>query len=165
MKQHNYYTYILTNQGKNMFYTGVTNNLTRRVLEHKAKLNDSYTAKYNIHRLVYFETFHQISDAIRREKQLKRYKTIFKINLIEKQNIEWKDLFFLIGGTQEMIYNTILEQCRQCSCYPGIRRDDSRTQDVTPAPVPGSPRLPSPHHLKVAMYTKALPQGHNSTKC
>ena len=98
-KQHNYYTYILTNKGKNMFYTGVTNNLVRRLSEHKAKINKSFTAKYSINKLVYFEVFSQIPDAIRREKQIKKYKTLWKYNLIERINPNWDDLFFQIGGT------------------------------------------------------------------
>jgi putative endonuclease len=66
----NYYIYILTNKSKTL-YIGVTNNLNRRVYEHKSKLIEGFTKKYNLDKLVYFEVFNNIEDAIRREKQLK----------------------------------------------------------------------------------------------
>lgn len=75
-----------------MFYVGVTNDLENRVYSHKFKLNDGYTKKYNIHRLVYFEETDDISWAIRREKQLKGWSRKKKIDLIESTNKTWDDV-------------------------------------------------------------------------
>jgi len=89
-----YYVYILTNKSKSL-YIGVTNNLERRVYEHKHKhkLKDGFAKKYNLTKLVYFEMFNDINDAIKREKQLKNWHRQWKINLIESKNKEWKDLY------------------------------------------------------------------------
>lgn len=81
----------MTNKSKTL-YTGVTNNLTRRVYEHKNKSIDGFTKKYNIHKLVYLELFNNIDDAIRREKQIKGWTRKKKIDLIESLNPDWKDL-------------------------------------------------------------------------
>ena len=75
-----------------MLYIGVTSNLEHRLYEHKNKLIDGFTAKYNVNRLVYFEEFNYIYDAIDREKQLKNWHRQWKINLIESVNPEWKDI-------------------------------------------------------------------------
>ena len=91
MKQ--YYIYILTNQYHTVFYVGVTNNLIRRVYEHKNKLVKGFTAKYNINKLVYYEVFSDVRDAIYREKQIKSWSRKKKIEMIEKFNPEWKDLY------------------------------------------------------------------------
>jgi putative endonuclease len=66
-----YYVYLLTNANHTVLYTGVTNNLARRVAEHKAGIHQGFTVKYNVHKLVYFETYGSITDAIAREKQIK----------------------------------------------------------------------------------------------
>ena len=87
----NYYVYILTNKSKTL-YIGVTNNLERRVHEHKNKLIEGFTKKYNLDKLVYYEVLNNIEDAIRREKQLKNWHREWKINLIESVNKDWKDL-------------------------------------------------------------------------
>jgi putative endonuclease len=89
MKQ--YYVYILTNDSKTL-YIGVTNNLQRRIYEHKNKLIEGFTKKYNLTKLVYFETMKDIESAIRREKQLKNWYRQWKINLIESINKDWRDL-------------------------------------------------------------------------
>ena len=89
---HQYYTYILASQKNRTLYIGVTNNLERRVLEHKQKINDGFTSKYNVNILVYFESFQFINDAILREKRLKKWNRQWKINLIEEENKNWKDL-------------------------------------------------------------------------
>ncbi len=81
----------MTNKSKTL-YTGVTNNLHRRVYEHKNKIIPGFTAKYNITKLVYFETFNDINLAIAREKQIKGWIRKKKIELIESVNPEWKDL-------------------------------------------------------------------------
>lgn len=86
-----YYVYIITNKSKTL-YTGVSNNLTRRVYEHKHKLVKGFTKKYNIDKLVYFEVFNNVDDAIRREKQIKGWLRKKKITLIESINPQWKDL-------------------------------------------------------------------------
>ena len=86
-----YYIYILTNKSKTL-YTGITNNLNRRVYEHKNKLIEGFTKKYNIDKLIYFELFNNPKDAIRREKQIKGWIRKKKIELIESMNPEWKDL-------------------------------------------------------------------------
>jgi len=72
------YIYFITNQHNNLLYTGVTNNLVRRIAEHKAKVNKGFTYKYNCDKLVYFESLSSITDAIRREKQLKNWKREWK---------------------------------------------------------------------------------------
>lgn len=87
-----YYVYIMTNKSNTVLYTGVTNNLERRVYEHKNKLTDGFTKKYNINKLVFFETTNDIKSAIAREKQIKGWLRIKKIKLIETANPEWKDL-------------------------------------------------------------------------
>jgi putative endonuclease len=86
-----YYVYIMTNKSRTL-YTGVTNNLERRVYEHKNKLIPGFTSKYNITKLVYYESGDDISVAIAREKQIKGWLRVKKIALIESVNPEWNDL-------------------------------------------------------------------------
>lgn len=86
-----YYVYIMTNKSKTL-YTGVTNNLERRVYEHKHKLIPGFTSKYKIDKLVYFEETTDINSAIKREKQIKGWLRKKKIELIESINPEWNDL-------------------------------------------------------------------------
>ena len=89
-----YYIYILTSKNNNVLYIGVTNNLVRRVWEHKNGIYDSsFTHKYNITKLVYYEIFESINDAIGREKQLKGGSRQKKLNLIDNFNKEWRDLY------------------------------------------------------------------------
>jgi putative endonuclease len=87
-----YYVYILSNWNNKVIYTGVTNNLERRLYEHKHKLSDSFTKKYNINKLVYYESTNDVKSAIMREKQLKGWTREKKNNLIETLNPEWNDL-------------------------------------------------------------------------
>ena len=89
MKQ--YYVYIMTNKSRTL-YTGVTNDIVRRVYEHKKKLIDGFTKKYNITKLVYYVATDDINSAIMREKQIKGWLRKKKIALIESINPEWKDL-------------------------------------------------------------------------
>ena len=89
MKQ--YYVYIMTNRSGTL-YIGVTNNLERRVCEHKQKLVPGFTSRYNINRLVYFETTSNINSAIAREKQIKGWLRSKKLALIETTNPQWRDL-------------------------------------------------------------------------
>lgn len=86
-----YYVYIMTNNSRTL-YTGVTNNLQRRVYEHKSKLVKGFTERYNLKKLVYYEETNDINSAITREKQIKGWLREKKIKLIEENNSEWKDL-------------------------------------------------------------------------
>ncbi|QJX47962.1 GIY-YIG nuclease family protein [Hymenobacter taeanensis] len=88
-----YYTYILTNQNRTVLYIGVTSELKHRVSEHKAGIHPGFTKKYNVHQLVYFETYPDIKAAIDREKQLKGGSRQKKLDLINGFNKEWQDLF------------------------------------------------------------------------
>lgn len=94
MFNHNYYVYIMTNNYNKVLYIGVTNNLERRVYEHQnpSKSSTTFTAKYNTQKLVYFEHFTDIQEAIAREKQLKGKSRAKKIALIQKENPKWLDL-------------------------------------------------------------------------
>ena len=87
-----YYFYILVNQFNDVFYVGVTNNLERRITEHQSGLIEGFTKKYRVHKLVYFESCHDVKAAIAREKQLKNWNREKKRFLIERMNPEWKDL-------------------------------------------------------------------------
>ena len=87
-----YYIYILTNKRNGTLYVGVTNNLQRRLYEHKNNLIAGFSAKYNLHSLIYFEETHNIKEALYREKQLKKWNRKWKLSLIEKSNPSWKDL-------------------------------------------------------------------------
>ena len=86
-----YYVYILTNRSKTL-YTGVTNNLERRVYEHKQKLVEGFTKKYNLTKLVYYEATNDVRSAISREKQIQGWIRSKKIDLIELLNPDWRDL-------------------------------------------------------------------------
>lgn len=92
MKSHNYFVYILTNKNKTVLYTGVTNNIERRLYEHQNALNPGFTKRYNCHYLVYFEYFQDINMAISREKEIKGWKREKKNALVESKNSEWKFL-------------------------------------------------------------------------
>lgn len=87
-----YYVYILTNSYNTVFYTGITNNLIRRTYEHKNKLIEGFTKKYNIWKLVYFEEYNNIGTALSREKQLKDFRREKKLNLIIQLNPNLKEL-------------------------------------------------------------------------
>lgn len=87
----NYYIYIMTNHSGTL-YTGVTNDLERRVFQHKHKTLKGFTRKYNITRLVYYEHTHDVASALFREKQIKGWVREKKIKLIESENPEWNDL-------------------------------------------------------------------------
>jgi Predicted endonuclease containing a URI domain len=93
MKQKYYYVYILSNKYNNVLYVGITNDLIRRVYEHKNKLVEGFTEKYNVDKLVYYELFNDPINAITREKQLKGYSRKKKVELINSFNPEWKDLY------------------------------------------------------------------------
>jgi len=88
-----YFIYIMTNKNHSVLYTGVTNDLKRRVYEHKNKLTEGFTKKYNTNKLVFYEIYSDINEAITREKQIKGYSRARKIKLIEEMNNQWNDLY------------------------------------------------------------------------
>jgi len=87
------YVYILASQRNGTIYIGVTSDLVKRIYEHKNHLAKGFTDKYNVDKLVYYEQFDDIYSAISREKQLKPWKRKWKLDLIEKDNPEWRDLY------------------------------------------------------------------------
>ena len=91
-----YYVYILASKRKATLYIGVTNDLIRRVYEHKNDLIAGFTSKYRMQRLVYYEQVDDITSAIQREKRLKKWNRRWKLELIEKANPDWKDLYIVI---------------------------------------------------------------------
>ena len=93
MNSKQFYVYIATNKINTVLYTGVTNNLIKRIYEHKNKVVAGFTSKYNINKLVYYEIFEDIDGAIKREKQIKGGSRQKKIDLINKQNPIFKDLY------------------------------------------------------------------------
>ena len=92
MQQHQYYVYMLSNWNNEVLYIGVTNNLQKRVYEHKHHLVEGFTDKYNVTKLVYFEETSDVHAAIEREKQLKKWRREKKNQLIESMNPHWNDL-------------------------------------------------------------------------
>ena len=88
-----YYVYIITNKTNKVLYTGVTNNLLRRIYEHRNKIIKGFTEKYNVSKLVYSEAFTNPNEAIAMEKKIKGWLRKKKIAIIESKNPEWKDLF------------------------------------------------------------------------
>ena len=91
--EHRYFVYIAASKKSGVLYIGVTNNLVRRMYEHRNGLIEGFTKKYNLKTLIYYEMFQDIDKAIAREKILKDWHRDWKIRLIEKTNPEWKDLF------------------------------------------------------------------------
>jgi len=87
------YVYILANEKNGTIYIGVTSNLKRRIHEHKEKIVEGFTEKYDVDKLVYYEIHGTIGSAILREKQMKQWNRAWKIKLIEKDNIKWNDLY------------------------------------------------------------------------
>lgn len=96
----NYYVYIMASDKNGTLYIGVTSDLLKRSFEHKHGLAAGFTKKYDVHKLVYFETTTDINSAITREKQLKKWRRQWKISLIEKENPNWDDLYdhFISGS-------------------------------------------------------------------
>lgn len=92
MKNNQFYVYILTNHSDKVLYTGVTNNIQRRIFEHKNKLISGFSSKYNLNKLVYLELFSNPNEAIAAEKKIKGWLRKKKINLIETKNPDWLDL-------------------------------------------------------------------------
>jgi putative endonuclease len=88
-----FYVYLLASRKQGTLYVGVTRDLVRRNHEHKEKTLPGFTARYDVHRLVWFETYDQVAPAIEREKELKKWRRAWKIELIERDNPEWRDLY------------------------------------------------------------------------
>ena len=103
-------------------YIGVTNNLLRRVLEHKEKYAKGFSEKYNVGKLVYFETFKYVNDAIKRESNIKAWQRKWKLNLIEEDNIEWKDLLNKIASESEIseMIKIVKESCVSSGFQPSL---------------------------------------------
>ncbi len=87
-----FYVYILTNKTNHVLYIGMTNDIKRRIFEHKSEMIEGFSKRYHTHKLVYFEEYGSPTEAISREKQLKGYKRDKKIDLINKMNSDWNDL-------------------------------------------------------------------------
>jgi putative endonuclease len=88
-----YYVYLTASQKHGTLYLGVTNNLIRRIFEHKSKLAPGFTAQYNVVRLVWYEIYEDPTNAIAREKDIKKWRRDWKIRLIEEENPGWLDLY------------------------------------------------------------------------
>ena len=88
------YVYIIANRKNGALYTGITNEISRRILEHREGAGSQHAAKYRIRRLVYVEFHDEIDNAILREKRIKKWRRAWKIALIEESNPDWRDLFF-----------------------------------------------------------------------
>ncbi len=88
-----FYVYILANKRNGTLYIGVTSDLVQRIWQHKNKMVQGFTNKYNVDRLVYYETHYNAESAITREKQMKKWRRAWKIRLIEEKNPDWNDLY------------------------------------------------------------------------
>ena len=92
MREYHFFVYILTSYNGNAMYIGVTNDLVRRVFQHKSGLIEGFTKQYRVHKLVYFEQFEDVHAALEREKQLKKWSRTKKNGLVETANPEWKEI-------------------------------------------------------------------------
>jgi putative endonuclease len=108
-----FFVYILTNAHRNVFYVGVTNDILRRVYEHKNKLIKGFSYKYNVDSLVYFEMFGSIELAILQEKRIKRWARPIKCDAIERMNPDWKDLYLELTALSKE------EEARHPGLVPG----------------------------------------------
>ena len=95
-----YFAYILASKPYGTLYTGVTNNLIVRIEQHRSGTASSFTRKYQVHTLVWYQTFGDVNEAIQREKSIKEWRRQWKINLIERDNPHWQDLYPLLPGVQ-----------------------------------------------------------------
>jgi putative endonuclease len=92
-KEHRYFVYILASHRNGTLYVGVTSNLAGRIGEHRDHIIEGFTKKYDVHQLVWFEEFAEVHEAILREKRIKKWRRAWKLELIEKMNPDWTDLF------------------------------------------------------------------------
>jgi len=93
-----YYVYILASKKNGTLYIGITSDLIKRIFEHKQGLVEGFTKKYNVKKLVYYEKTDSVEEAIKQEKRLRKWKRNWKIELIEKRNPEWSDLYYELIG-------------------------------------------------------------------
>ena len=93
-----YFVYMMASRCHGTLYIGVTNNLARRVYEHRTKAQDGFTARYDVARLVWYEAYESINEAIAREKDLKRWRRDWKLKLVEDFNPGWSDLYSTLAG-------------------------------------------------------------------
>jgi putative endonuclease len=93
-----YCVYILTTRKNTVLYTGVTSDLLKRIYEHKEDVIEGFTKRYSVHKLVHYEVYNDVQEAIKREKNIKKWNRDWKIELIEKNNPEWRDLYDDICG-------------------------------------------------------------------
>jgi len=129
-----YYVYILARGRRGTIYVGVTNDLVRRVYEHRTDAVPGFTRKYQIHRLVYYEIHDDIREAISREKTIKRWARAWKIELIEKENLDWVDLWPTLGHGRmsgaEAIHSTVIPAKRRAAARePGPISLEVRSRD------------------------------------
>ena len=111
MSEGPYYVYILASKRNGTLYIGVTSNLIKRVHQHKNGFFDGFTKKYDVHMLVHYEVFFDFVTAIQHEKRLKKWKRQWKLELIERDNLQWRDLYEdLVGGGQEEDPGFLLSQ-------------------------------------------------------
>ncbi len=96
-KERKFWVYIVASRIGGTLYIGMTNDLVRRVFEHRSEMADGFTKKYDVHRLVHFEQFDDVENAIRREKRLKSWNRAWKTRLIEESNPDWIDLYYQIA--------------------------------------------------------------------
>lgn len=107
-----YFVYILTNKINTVYYTGFTNNLLRRIVEHKMRIADGFTRRFNADKLVYYEHFTDVESAIKQEKRIKKWKKEWKLRIIKKGNPDMRDLIydFMCNEEIEDMKSKILER-------------------------------------------------------
>jgi len=93
LNDENYYLYIIASKKNGTLYIGVTNDLVKRIYEHKQNAVNGFTKKYNVHTLVYYKVHRDIEETIMKEKQMKKWNRKWKVRIIEEKNPEWKDLY------------------------------------------------------------------------
>ncbi|AWH72971.1 endonuclease [Dokdonia sp. Dokd-P16] len=96
MEPKQFYTYIITNKNNTVLYLGFTDNLKRRISQHKSKSSKGFSGRYNTEKLIWFETTRYVENAIRREKQIKKWNREWKENLINDMNPMWEDLYWML---------------------------------------------------------------------
>jgi putative endonuclease len=135
-REYHFYVYIITNYNKTVLYIGVTDNLIRRIIEHKFGFGSSFTSKYNLKYLVYFEEYHYVNDAIVREKELKGWRRERKLKLVKKDNPLLLDLsqniFRNFGCTSESLKNLADEIKKSYKIDPsrGAQDDKGRSENL-----------------------------------
>jgi len=118
----NWFVYLLASRRNGTLYCGVTNNLERRTWQHRNGYVAGFTARYGVHRLVWFDIHHDVNEAIAHEKRLKRWRRVWKLELIEKTNPGWRDLYFDLI-TPDMSSRNLREQISGTQC---VRPEASR---------------------------------------